>query len=695
MHPWCSSVHEAVLVPLRVHVNTSRPQRISLTSRRLIRKARVDMDFRLSRAGAMLGDLLDEELSEAHVGLSTSARAHLNRFRAHVHRFYCTRFGSFPPPAADPKCSTIFRPDAYRAMKADFETLYRYLVDVNFTTTDNAPLVAQGGLCALQSVHEFDLRHKFTPLDHPLPLLPAPLKAQESRRRRSVPWFMGGVRSCEAKLRPDQRLAAHAALMRATNHMDIDLLDNELVMSYRQFEEASVMHQPQHKGLEHGVTPGDARKVRWLFIYAMYQTLRSCAETPREVRYASSNVNYHLGVSSRDILPWQAQNRSRPSTASTGQQGTDTLCPRHPERGRSIGAVPLLSPLASMSPKGFELKPDIDYFALTHQETSEISQGRGPSSLAGCSLPPSRSQSLTRNLSRSLSVFRHSVSTQRGSAMSSATPKSRSDRKSVYHEIIVQGYGNGTNKIVNVAEGTEDNIQDLSRPLAVVTTCVVACRSASTSSTTSNSSLLSASPSTAAQSSVSTLPTTLGDPHSPTSSRHTSESWRSTNTLVPPEAQLLDKPNHHHALTDTPETQKAIRSIYSNDDMLHATSPPPLPRRSSKRDKSDTRPKTGTPTNKRWSLVDVSASLREDDSASEAEDELQPGPLCIRKTSYTTSQSQTHDADDDVFQVGMSKNTRRAGGNTGDASIPYVWEQYADLGGLKTVKQLGLRGFGE
>lgn len=619
----------------------------------------------------MLSDLLEEELSEARLGLSTGARAHLNRFRAYIHGFYTTKFGSFPPPAADPKCSTILRSEVYCTMKADFEALYQYLVDETFTTTDNSPSVAQGGLCALQSVHEFDLRHNFTPLDHPLPLLPELVKAKESRRRRSMPWFTGNVRSREGRLHPDQRPVVHAALMRATNDANIDLLDNRLVLAYREFEQDSIMIQ--HKGERSekaGLTPGDARKVRWLFIYAMYQTLRSCTETPVEVRH-TSQVPYNLGVSVKGLPPWQTQDVLRPAT-SYSNESIYTLRPRVPERGQSIGAVPLLSPMVSPAPTacgGFELKPDIDYFALTHQDENAKSQrGRSVSGNNGITTPRSRSQSLTRNISlrRSLSVFRPSA--QRCATLNLVSP-SRTGRKTMYHEIVVHGYGNGTNSITEEQTPTPPQL----------TVGNTASRSASTSSTSSYASAHSSLPSTTAQSLASTTLTMPIDPQSPTSSsRQTSESWMSTNTLVgQPSYETLNLP----ALRQV-STGKCVKAMYSNDDMLAAakrSEPPPLPRRSSKRFTRGTAAKT-----KRWSLVNMSAELRGDASGSEGGDDvaLQPSPLRIRKASTC--------AEDDVF---WDHGDWAGSGSTlsldkVDVSPPCAWEQFTDLGGLQPVHLL-------
>lgn len=658
--------------------------RISADSRKLIRRARADMDFRLSRAGAMLGNLLKEELSEAHVGLSTGARAHLDRFRAHIRGFYTTRFGRFPPSAADPRYSTIFSSKVYCSMRADFEALYQYLVDETYTTTDNAPSVAQGGLCALQSVHEFDLRHNFPPLDHPLPYLPERVKIQKSRRRKSLLWLQDSVYRHDGKLRTDDCLMVHAALMRATNHTNVGLLDNRLVLAYREFEQDSVMIPDKDgRSKKLGVTPGDARKVRWLFIYAMYQTLRSCTEVPMEVK-ETQNVPYHLGVSTNGIPPWQTRDYVRSATVSDGQASSGSQ-PRATQRVRSIGAIPLLSPMPSPpieKSSGFEIKPDIDYFALTHQEEkAQLPRGRGVSQgNVETSLPRSRSQSLTSKstLRRSLSIFR--TPSQRRASMPLASPSSGS-RNSIYHEIIVQGYGNGTYSV------TEGAPAQPSQPQVTSTTTTTASRSASTSSTNSFASALSSSPSTVARSLASTTPTTLVDPSSPTSSRQTSDSWTSTTT------SLAAQPSYENLtfpIWRQKSSRKCIRDMYSNDDMLAAamrSEPPPLPRRSSKRFLRGAVALGAAIPPKRWSMVNVSAELREDVSGSEEEEaaKLQISPLQrqhMEALHCGVIDDVLRDDDDAWEKSTLMLHTK------GDVSPPCAWDQYTDLGGLQPIHML-------
>lgn len=726
-------------------------QRISVVSRKLIRLAKVDLDNRLSRAGAMLGDLLETELSEAHLGLSTGARAHLDRFRSYIHGFYTTKFGYFPPLPAIAGRSTIFKPELYSTLSADFEALYEYLVDERFTTASNSPFEAQGGLCTLQSVQAFDSRNRFSPLEHPLPLLPETPRSKESRRM-SMPWqLVGAARAGDGKLRPDQRLVVHAALMKATNHTKVHLMENRLVLAYRQFEESSVL--TPHKS-NRAVSQVDARKVRWLFVYAMHQVLRSCAGVPEEVKF-TERVDYHLAVSTKGLHPWEGREQNsthHPSLRSVGDSAA-VYKAKPPlafsARGRSISAIPLatsfvLPPVKTplLDASSTEIQPDIDYFALTHRDESP-SSGRGNGDPTTPSRSRSRTRSLTRAMSlrRSLSMFRTPTS-QRTKTLEQepSTPtRPSSSRNSVYHEIVVQGYGNGTNGVTNNSTSKENldvlpDIKEAPKPtplLKVVTTpTTTTCRSASTSSTSSYVSALSSTSTSHTNNSTSTTPTTVDG--SPSSTRFFRQKWDTTlpdiagspetpatvpaDTITqqqqpsPPQYDNLTFPLRRH------RTRKSIRAMYSNDDMLASTPkaepPPPLPRRSSKRFQKPTRGAS-----KRWSLAEVVSSLRERSSAagSDAEDSddgwgLAPSPLRITKTIRrpgTASRSATAaapakeqngggggDAEDDVFAEQGRDSCDEWEKSVvhspvdGDVSPPWAWEQFADLGGLQDVSGL-------
>lgn len=685
-------------------------QRLSIASQELIRRARIDLDHRLSHAGAMLRDLLEQELSETHLGLSTGARAHLDRFRAYIHSFYSIKFESFPPPPADSRCNTIFKPEVYRAMRADFEALYEYLVDERFDTADNSPQVAQGGLCTLQIVQAFDLRHKLMPLPHPLPLLPAISKGKESRCRKAVHWPIGTNRAeGEAKLRPDQRLVTHAAVMTATNRTKVHLLANGLVLAYRKFEENFVLTPHKADRAEKlGLSHADARKVRWLFVYATYQVLRSCTEVPTEVN-CQDDVRYHLAVSTKGLLlPWeaQAQDGAHPSSRSVsdGADAMDRFLPDQKARRPSTSGIcsalpPKIEPQPSST--GIEIKPDIDYYALTHQD--ENASRQRPT----LNEPIVRSGSITRSISlrRSISKLRisssqHSLTAKEKARATLSHKQSQSNRKSVYHEIIIRGYGNGAINTTDLDNSTEnvDVLPDPNEspnppPYLEVDTTQMAGRSASSSSSSSYGSE-SLSPSTSGHSgqSGSTTPTTVDG--SSCSSRYSSYKWDYTGIVEEAETTGYSeipititsdqpKPDILVAPVRRRSTRKSIRNMFSTDDMPATDSkaePPPLPRRNSKR--TDNKALAS----KRWTLGDIVAPLRDKDDHGDSDSDIEPSPLRARKARGTrrrASRPAYADEQDAGIWDGSDYEWEKTMHSAVEVSPPWSWEQYADLGGLQ------------
>ncbi|CAK7217995.1 hypothetical protein SCUCBS95973_003340 [Sporothrix curviconia] len=603
---------------------------ISSASRKLVRRARLDMDMRLGSAGSMLSNLLEEQLSEAHLGLPEPARAHLERFRTYVQGFYASRLGYYPPASMDSR-STIFEPHVYRVLADDFRALYEFLVDESFTADVTGPTLAQGGFCVLQSVKAFDERHGFTSLEHPLPLLPE-LAAQpaasiaattanavtssppsSSAKRggmsRRMSW-LGGKKLDRLllpraeKLKPDTRLVANAALLKASNKSRSDLWRNEFVTAYRQFEEDSVF-KPYKADRMEKISMIDARKVRWILVYAVHQTLQHCfLPPPAEVNGAGA-VAYHMSISPKYLPTWQdgceATQTSSPaataspaspmlptspamSTAWTVEPFTttsaldDNACSSYysevapPARCMSMTAVPDTPTLRSLAEVGngngnenghghergralspvFDIRPDIDYLGLANRRSDTTAPFEGEVIM----LP--RSRSLTRSLSqkanfrRSLSLFRgnqnnnttttsdvspklaklqkgkhiegagsraseplpamppmptsttttaillkRSSFLQRSSSqlasekgknkLQRAASSPRERQSSPYHEIVVHGYGNGTNP-VQLAVSTDAASVDKTTDDSVATPSTS--RSLSTSSTNSNTSAL-------------------------------------------------------------------------------------------------------------------------------------------------------------------------------------------------------------
>ncbi len=264
-------------------------QHISRTSQALISRAHLEMDLRLERAGASLCNFLENDLSGAYLGLSKEAHLHLERFRSFLHTFYINKHGYWPPTSGSRNSGSLPRA-VYCSMYFEFRNLYEYLVDATsgVAIQDNKPV--DGGICVYQNILAFDRRNKYSSLPHPLPLVPK-LPAQLNRPKSFGRLF--GNR--QAKL--DRRIRAVDALSAARNMEEDEVMSCSLVREYQSFEKSWTMREDSN------VSCADARKVRWILVYAILQTLISVTRAPKEVR-DTEGVAYPLCCQIGGTPPW-------------------------------------------------------------------------------------------------------------------------------------------------------------------------------------------------------------------------------------------------------------------------------------------------------------------------------------------------------------------------------------------------------
>ncbi|KAM3503233.1 hypothetical protein MY10362_004314 [Beauveria mimosiformis] len=396
--------------------------KISLISRKLIRSARQKSKAKLISATEDLGSFLDEELSESQLGLPLGVRAHLERFRSALLAFYTAKFGYYPPREFDAK--------VIKAMLKDFEALYDLLVDDGVETCGMFGGNSAGGLCTLQIIRSFDNRNSFESRQHLLPLLP---NIPDVRMTRRMSWL-----GRKEKGKPAYRLVAHTALIKASNWRESSFR-NDLVRMYREFEGKS-LESPANKGDKpDNVSITDARKVRWILIYAMCQVLRSISQHAPQV--AGEQAPYFLSASVTELPPW------------------NTALNTKVDLPISISALPTM-PMSADEPwqprfaDGVEIKPDINYLALTHgHERQQASKPRRRQSMpaAPCTVSPTRQSpptSVPGNVLARRSTIRNSIRQRlRPVTASSIGTVTSAASKSAYHEIVIEGYGNGTNEV--------------------------------------------------------------------------------------------------------------------------------------------------------------------------------------------------------------------------------------------------------
>lgn len=448
-----------------------------MASKKLIRHETIELETRNEAATVMLRTLLDDELSESQLGIPPGARAHLERFRSFLMSYYTTSLGYYPP--------TSFEPKLLLSMRLDFEGLYSLLVDRTYSGCEGLPTVASGGICVAQQVQMFDDHYGFTALEQPLPLLPHFQPRSTSRR---IPWRQGHHR-----LRSDERVIAHASLIKASNWKG-RVFQNGLVKAYRGFEEETVLSS--HKAdKQERVSLVDARKVRWILVYAVYQVLRSVTEIPPEV-VDFEDAPYPVAVSTKNLPPWN-------ESASKAQ-----MLRHQPSLALSTSPSILWADSAGATDSSgkIEIKPDIDYFALTHGEapspTSKVSLTQSPSSTTPSLL---RSSSVSRVFTRS-GTLRRSIRRFRPKTSAAHVSEPASSPKPVFHEILVRGYGNGLNE-VDVQQAEEH------RPKLVHTNPAIITLNQRQNSTASNDSASSAnSSSVQSMGSDNTLESTIETP---------------------------------------------------------------------------------------------------------------------------------------------------------------------------------------
>ena len=379
---------------------------MSRTSRTFITRSKLEMDVRLQDAGRMLGSFLIDDLSDAHLGLSSSARSHLDNFRSFLQSYYVAKLGYYPPS------SGTFPKNIYGQMCNEFQKLYDLLVDTQFSTADNIPTSQQGGICVFQSVQAFDARHKYTSIPHPLPLLPESDDTPSQKIRLSMRFSFNNKPD---KMKPDPHLCAFAALNKATNRHDQSLFDCTLVRAYRGFEKECVF-SPSKVDKSEKLSQTDARKVRWILIYSILQTLLSVTRVPEEVRDIQ-NVPYNLCVLTAGCLPWKSDRPLQTSFRIPVDQMRDDFISTLSKPASNFGTAPG-SPV--------EIRPDVDY-SLAHKKQ--------------------HSNSSTTSLSSTMALRKGTV--RKALSTLGNMPELRHPKpyRATFHEILVHGYGNGTNHV--------------------------------------------------------------------------------------------------------------------------------------------------------------------------------------------------------------------------------------------------------
>ncbi|KAL9110004.1 MAG: hypothetical protein Q9227_005343 [Pyrenula ochraceoflavens] len=275
-------------------------EHISHETRTLIMRSRSDMDVRINSVNNTFATFFDDESPRSVQGWDRSHRMHCELFRSFLHSFYIEKHGFWPPADLEQNFATAHW--IILSMYAEFRNLYEYLVDNKFTRGHSNMVVSSDSLDILQSILALDKSRQSEPLHRPLPRLPQPNindipeRAASTNRKRSSRWRKDSSRSAESESSKTKLIQ----LARATNRIVPRVLDCPLVRRYAEFEQESCFESSDSGK----ISPVEGRKVRWVLIYTIVQTLASIVRTPAEVEYTAT-IAYPLCCKLPNLMPWE------------------------------------------------------------------------------------------------------------------------------------------------------------------------------------------------------------------------------------------------------------------------------------------------------------------------------------------------------------------------------------------------------
>lgn len=398
---WVDAFVHAVGMSHRDITSSLEYSALSTKTKTLIIESRLEMDVRLARASVSIETFFGDDLSGNFLGLSQAAKDHFDRFRSFLHAFYIEKYGFWPPAGFSSEAS---RYSIYKSLYSDFRSLYHHLVDED-SSIEATDMSVSGGVCTVQNIQAFDSRHGFETLPNPHPKVPKEPTTSYVRgmptisRRKS--WNPISQKRNERETKKALRVQA---LIDASNR-DMKLMVCPLVRRYSEFESKSVSDSLEL------VSWIDGRKVRWILVYAILQTLISIMAAPKLVRN-TEGLSYSLCCHVPKQMPWAVK-------------------------------------LASQNKGNKELVPDIDYIhansfagsASTHSLRLAERRGRRLSIPTRVNSTTVRASSMPRTES-----FRRLLSIKRKDTHEEHSPVATIPN-APFCEILVHGYGNGLNEV--------------------------------------------------------------------------------------------------------------------------------------------------------------------------------------------------------------------------------------------------------
>ncbi|KAF2203488.1 hypothetical protein GQ43DRAFT_469973 [Delitschia confertaspora ATCC 74209] len=258
-----------------------------------------EFDFPAIFSGIMNSDTADE----GKIVRFKAWRASFMAVRSHIHNYYKSKYGSWPPKASSKKndlTTSGLNRLVLRDMYNDLTDLYDLLVDrSNLTTRTTDQVVAEDEGTGIERVAARALRCVMSEYDRSTPpvLPPIPFDTPLYPTLTSTrPDFPTGNEAKDTKARSKKIKDDEISnIIKATHNSDAEQ-STPFLDSFRQFE----IRQAHGKTI---TELGELRCGQWLFLYAVLQSLPILVIDVPGVKH-TEGVEYFLCEPPRNGLPW-------------------------------------------------------------------------------------------------------------------------------------------------------------------------------------------------------------------------------------------------------------------------------------------------------------------------------------------------------------------------------------------------------
>ena len=277
---------------------------ITAHTKMFLHNASLELEERLHRAQTWLFSFDFTEMWPTTSAPPSASHAAFDRFRKWLCKYYEKAFLHWPPTAND---HTWLTRDMVVRLRRDFYGLYDYLVDrdVVFDGTEYRPgqkwaIISKSGQAFRADTADlpmtdillgFDDRHKFPHIPHPYPHTPTSVPVT-SKPKSS--FHLKKPATASEILAVSRRKALSYSEASNVYVLRNQYMHTDLVTTFIAFEQTDLLD---------AVDPFEARRGRWLLIYAVLQVLATVAVDSPNLRHAE-NVHYHLSPQMKGVVPW-------------------------------------------------------------------------------------------------------------------------------------------------------------------------------------------------------------------------------------------------------------------------------------------------------------------------------------------------------------------------------------------------------